>query len=188
MAKREEQFNAAVEAMMANPDAPLPRVSPGLAELLRIAAGLRGLPSAEFRMRLKAELTGTSRAGKLPRATSTSRAPRRAGRDRSKAVRGVKPIPHEFHSITPFLIVDEVAETADFLKQAFGAVETMREVGGDPPHMHAEVKVGDSMLMLGEGAGKFEPMPTAFHLYVKNSDAVYKHALQAGASSLHGPT
>src|SRR5208282_5383514 len=128
-----------------------------------------------------------SRAGKASRATSTSLAPSRAG-EQSKAARKAKPIPQQFHSITPFLIVDQVAETADFLKEAFGAVETMREVGGDPPHMHAEVKVGDSMLMLGEGAGKFEPMPTAFHLYVKNSDAVYKHALQAGASSLHGPT
>ncbi len=172
---------------MANPDAPLPRVSPGLAALLRIAAGLRGLPSAEFRTRLKAELTGTSRAGKASRATSTSLAPSRAG-EQSKAARKAKPIPQQFHSITPFLIVDQVAETVDFLKQAFGAVETMREVGGDPPHMHAEVKIGDSMVMLGEGAGKLEPMPTAFHLYVKNSDAVYQRALQTGASPLHGPT
>ncbi len=110
-----------------------------------------------------------------------------AAAPQKESTTAIEPVPQEFHSITPFLILDQVAEAVDFMKQAFEAVETMRVVAGDPPHLHAEVKVGDSMVMLGEGEGKFKPMPTAFHLYVKNSDEVYRRALRAGATSIHEP-
>jgi uncharacterized glyoxalase superfamily protein PhnB len=75
----------------------------------------------------------------------------------------------------------------DFMKQAFDAEETFRTIGS-AGGVHAEVRVGDSMIMIGGGgpelAWKGTPMPTAFHVYVPDCDAVYKSALQAGATSI----
>jgi PhnB protein len=97
----------------------------------------------------------------------------------------VRPIPEGYHSVTPGLTVPGVAKLIDFLKQAFGAEVTeepvMRPDGGV---MHAEVKIGDSRIMLGEPMGDFGPMPGNFYLYVEDADSVYRKALQAGATSI----
>ena len=99
----------------------------------------------------------------------------------------VKPIPDGYHTVTPYLMVKEASQLIDFVKQAFGAVETFRttvSAGG----IHAEVRIGDSMIMIG-GGGTWQgkPMPAAIYLYVNDTDAVYKQALQAGATSLSEP-
>jgi PhnB protein len=100
----------------------------------------------------------------------------------------VKPIPEGYHSITPYLMVSGVAKLIDFLKKAFGAVETHPPATGpDGRVMHAEVKIGDSMLMMGEPMGKFPEMPGSLYLYVPDIDATYKNALNAGATSLMEP-
>jgi PhnB protein len=99
----------------------------------------------------------------------------------------VKPIPEGYHSITPYLVVDDVARLIDFLKQAFGAVEIHRMQRPDGLVGHAEVKIGDSMLMMGEAQGEWKPMPCALYLYVQNADAVYRQALTAGATSIMEP-
>jgi len=54
--------------------------------------------------------------------------------------------------------------------------------------MHAEIRVGDSVIEMGEAHGEFEPIPAMFYLYVPNADALYRRALAAGAKSLHEPT
>ncbi len=100
----------------------------------------------------------------------------------------VKPIPDGFHSVTPYLIVQGVAKLIDFLKQSFEAEETMaRTTRPDGTIMHAEVRIGDSIIMMGEPMGKFQPMPGSIYLYVNDTDAVYKRALQAGATSMMEP-
>lgn len=100
----------------------------------------------------------------------------------------VKPIPDGFHSVTPYLIVQGVAKLIDFLKQSFEAEETMvRTTRPDGTIMHAEVRIGDSIIMMGEPMGEFQPMPGSIYLYVNDTDAVYKRALQAGATSMMEP-
>lgn len=92
-----------------------------------------------------------------------------------------------FHTVTPYLAVPEAAGLVDFVKNAFGAVETMRATtpGGG---IHAEVRIGDSMLMIGGGeALRGKPRNTSLHLYVNDADSVYKHAIQAGAKPMYEP-
>jgi uncharacterized glyoxalase superfamily protein PhnB len=99
----------------------------------------------------------------------------------------VKPIPDGHHAITPFLVVKDAAKLIDFLRQAFDAQETFRMPMPDGTIMHAEVKIGDSTLMMGEASEQHKPMLGALYLYVNDADAVYKRALQAGATSLMEP-
>jgi PhnB protein len=99
----------------------------------------------------------------------------------------VTPIPAGYHTVTPYLVVQGVAQLMDFLKQAFDAHEIMRMPLPDGTIMHAEVKIGDSTLMMGEARGEFKPMPGALYLYVADADATYTRALQAGATSTMEP-
>jgi PhnB protein len=94
-----------------------------------------------------------------------------------------KPIPEGYHTVTPYLVVEGAAKLIDFLKQAFDAEETFRMPMPDGSIMHAEVKIGDSMVMMGEASDKWKAMPCAIYLYVNDADAVYRRALKAGATS-----
>jgi PhnB protein len=99
----------------------------------------------------------------------------------------VKPIPEGYHSVTPYLVVREVPKLLDFLKRAFDAQEVMRMPAPDGSIMHAEVRIGDSAIMMGEARGEYKPMPGSMYLYVEDADATYKRALQAGATSQMEP-
>jgi PhnB protein len=99
----------------------------------------------------------------------------------------VKPIPEGYHSITPYLTIPGVAKVLDFLKQAFEAEELHRLARPDGTIMHAEVRIGDSRVMMGEPMGSCQPMFGSLYLYVHDVDAVYKRALQAGATSTSEP-
>jgi uncharacterized glyoxalase superfamily protein PhnB len=99
----------------------------------------------------------------------------------------IKPIPEGYHTITPYLVVEGAAQLIDFLKQAFDGEEIQRMTRPDGTIMHAEVKIGDSRVMIGEAGGEYPPMPAMLHLYVEDTDALYRRALQAGAVSLREP-
>lgn len=99
----------------------------------------------------------------------------------------VKPIRDGSHTVTPYLVVPGVAKLIDFLKEAFGAKETHRSTRPDGAVMHAEVRIGDSRVMMGEPVGEWKAMPCAIYVYVDDTDAVYKRALQAGATSFMEP-
>jgi uncharacterized glyoxalase superfamily protein PhnB len=99
----------------------------------------------------------------------------------------VKTIPDGYHSITPYLIVEGAAKLSEFLKQAFGAIEMYRLMRPDGKIWHAEVKIGDSVVMMSDACEEMKPMPTTIHLYVDDMDATYKNALQAGARSVTEP-
>jgi uncharacterized glyoxalase superfamily protein PhnB len=100
----------------------------------------------------------------------------------------VKHIPEGYRSVTPYLMISGVPKLIDFLKNAFGAEEAYPPfTGPDGRIMHAEVKVGDSILMMGEPMGKFPEMPASLHLYVSDTDATYQSALKAGAVSVMEP-
>ncbi len=99
----------------------------------------------------------------------------------------VKPIPDGYHSVTPYVVVQAAAKLIDFMKQAFDAQEIERMQQPDGVIMHAEVKIGDSIIMLSDARGDFKPMPCAMYLYVNDTDAIYKRALLAGATSIMEP-
>jgi PhnB protein len=99
----------------------------------------------------------------------------------------VKPIPEGYHTVTSYLVVPGVTNLINFLKRAFNAAELHRMARPDGTIMHAEVKIGDSHVMLGEPMGQWPPMPCALYLYVNDTDATYKRALEAGATSLMEP-
>jgi PhnB protein len=98
------------------------------------------------------------------------------------------PIPKGYHTVTPVLTVHGAAKLLEFLTQAFDAKETYRLPGPNGEVMHAEVKIGDSMVMVGEATDQWKPMPATIALYVEDTDAWYKRALQAGATSVREPS
>jgi len=100
----------------------------------------------------------------------------------------VNTIPAGYHTITPYLTVADAADLIEFLKQAFAAREKERITQPDGTIGHAEVIVGDSVIMLGEPQGECKPMGAAFYLYMEEVDTVYQRALAAGASSAMAPT
>ncbi len=99
----------------------------------------------------------------------------------------VKPIPESYHTVTPYLIVPRAARLIEFLKSAFDATEGHRSSRPDGAIMHAEVKIGDSVIMMGEPMGEFQPMPSMLYVYVADTDAAYKRALAAGATTMMEP-
>ena len=99
----------------------------------------------------------------------------------------VKPIPDGYHTATPYLVVPGVPKLIDFLKQVFQAQEIERMARPDGTIMHAEVRIGDSVIMMGEPIGENSPMPATIYLYVNDTDAAYRRALQAGATSVMEP-
>ena len=99
----------------------------------------------------------------------------------------VKPVPDGYHSVTPYLVVESVPRLLEFLRAAFGAVETERIDDGTGKILPAEVRVGDSMVMMGEAMDRLPPMPAVLYLYVNEVDAVHRRAVQAGATSLAEP-
>lgn len=104
----------------------------------------------------------------------------------STAVKSKKFKREGFHTVTPYLIVKPAVELVDFVKQAFGAVESFRATGS-AGGLHCEVKIGDSVVMIG-GGPTFDARPAAIHLYVSNVDEVYARAVEAGATSLVPPS
>jgi PhnB protein len=100
-----------------------------------------------------------------------------------------KPIPDGYHTATPYLIVNDAARALEFYKKAFGATETMRFAGPGGKIMHAEIKIGNSPIMLADeypemGARSPQTLggsPVSLVLYVENVDAWANQAVAAGA-------
>lgn len=96
-----------------------------------------------------------------------------------------KPIPEGFRTVTPYLVVPDAAKVMDFLKRAFGATERYKMPGPDGSVFHAELQVGDSIVMLGQAQD--ENRRPMLYLYVPDVDATYKGAIAAGGISIREP-
>ncbi|MGH9646120.1 MAG: VOC family protein [Bryobacteraceae bacterium] len=157
------QLDQLVDAMLAGER---PAADQGLEALVPIAASLRDLPDENFQKRLKSDLQ------RIAIMTTSTIAPVREG----------------FHTITPYIAVPNAPNLIDFLKRTFDAEELVAHStpGGG---FHAEVRIGDSILMIGGGeAARGRERTGAFHVYVPDCDAVYNRAIDAGGASLGAPS
>ncbi len=159
-----QRLDSVVEAILAGRRPELAPTDAELTGLARAASGLRGLPTEGFRQRLKDRLTASAgESAKKP-----------------KAVR------EGYHTATLYLAVAGAERLVDFVKEAFGATETLR-TKGSAGGLHAEVRIGDSAVMIGGYEGMTGETTSAIHLYVEDVDTVYQRALEAGAASTQAP-
>jgi PhnB protein len=98
-----------------------------------------------------------------------------------------EPLPEGMHTITPHLNPKGAPKVIDFLRRAFGAEEVFRAQDPAGTVHHAKLRIGDSIIAIGEAHGPYQPMPLALHFYVPDTDAAYKRALEAGAISIDEP-
>ena len=161
-----DQLELAVDAMLQ--DRPLMLApDPELGELLEVAGDLRYLPRERFMAELKSDLQEEGEA--MPTAMD-------------KSVR------EGFRTVTPYITVEKALEMAEFLKRAFGAEETLRSIGGAGGY-HLELRIGDTMLMVGGGEQYKGPSyPTSLHMYVPDVDAAFERAIATGATAVTRPT
>jgi PhnB protein len=158
-----DQLDQVIDALLAGAKAPA--ADPELAALSQVAAALRELPDENFQKRLKSDLQRRVKMG----------------------ISTVVPVREGFRTVTPYITVPEGAQLIDFLKRTFGAEELVRHTS--PRGFHAEVRIGDSMLMIGSAESvRGHEKIGAFHVYVPDCDAVYNRAIEAGATSLGAPS
>ena len=92
-----------------------------------------------------------------------------------------------FRTVTPFIIHSQAPELVDFLKTTFNARELKRNTAGEAYGFYSEVRIGDSVIMIGGGAAASRGnLPSALHVYVDDCDAAYRRAVNAGAVTLMG--
>src|SRR5262245_61064776 len=105
----------------------------------------------------------------------------------------VKPIPDGYHTATPFLVIKDTARALEYYRKAFGAEVVVRMPAPDGTLVHAEIRLGNSMIMMGEeqpGMGFIAPQPGAprppigLMLYVEKVDEIFRRALEAGGREL----
>lgn len=166
-----EELDLAIDALLAGPRDAEPKKGVRQVTLVRVAAELRDLPSENFKARLKSEL---QRGATMNTASASATA--------------VSPIRTGFRTITPYLQVMPVEEVINFVTQGLGGEELFRSQGG-AGGIHTEIRVGDSMLMIGGGGTWKGPARTANMLVnVDDADEYYRHAMAAGGISLYEPS
>jgi uncharacterized glyoxalase superfamily protein PhnB len=92
-----------------------------------------------------------------------------------------------YRTLTPYLVVPDADVEMRFLQAAFGATETLCHRNAEGKVMHAELTVGDSLVMVGQSSGEWKPLSAALYLWVTDVDGTYARALEAGATSQSAP-
>ncbi|HJQ38019.1 MAG TPA: VOC family protein [Thermoanaerobaculia bacterium] len=96
-------------------------------------------------------------------------------------------IPDGYHTITPYLTVDDAGKLIEFVKAAFDANVLHAMTNDEGNIRHAEAQIGDSKVMIAQAFGEWTPRPSTLYLYVDDTDETYRRALAAGAKSLMEP-
>ena len=99
----------------------------------------------------------------------------------------VKPIPENYPRVSPYLIVKDVEKTMEFIKYVFGGKEREKMEMADGSVNHAEMSIGDSVIMMGKASNEHQIQNTMLYIYVEDTDANYKKALEKGAVSVMEP-
>ena len=95
--------------------------------------------------------------------------------------------PEGYTTVAPYLVVAGASRTIDFLTRAFDAVELRRFADPGGRVLHAEVRIDDTVVMLGDGGEGWPPIPAHVHVYVPDVDETYRRAIAAGAASVQEP-
>jgi PhnB protein len=95
--------------------------------------------------------------------------------------------PKSYSSVSPYLVVAGAQKVIDFLKATFGATELRRYDMPDGSILHAEIRIDDTVVMLGDGGEEFPPFPSLIHVYVGDVDCVYARAIEAGGTPVEDP-
>jgi PhnB protein len=95
--------------------------------------------------------------------------------------------PEGYSSVSPYLVVEGAQHVINFLKQVFGATERRRYDMPDGSIMHAEPQIDDTVVMIADGGGEAPAFPSWLHVYVRDVDATYRRALDAGGVSIQEP-
>ena len=95
--------------------------------------------------------------------------------------------PEGYHTVTPYLVVEGANSLIDFMKQAFDATELFRLPNENGTIGHAEIKIGDSIIMLADASAEHAARPSMICLFVEDWHASYKRAIEAGATSICEP-
>lgn len=159
-----DRLDRTIDALLARTDASGALQDPELAPLARLAADLRHYPAPEFKARLRTHL---ERSIEMSLTVETPQ------------------IRQGFTSVTPYLMIPEPG-LVEFLGKVFGAEQTF-SAPGTAGEIHRQVRLGNSMLMIGEGATGGTSRPAALHVYVEDVDATFERAVAAGAVSLGAP-
>jgi uncharacterized glyoxalase superfamily protein PhnB len=178
-----DQLDDALNAVLTSRDAQSLPLHRSLRPLVSLGDNLRLLPRPEFKAALRAKLTAEYRKNQLKNEASPGSSP-----ETTLIPAHTNPIREGFHTITPYLHPRSADRLIAFLTEAFGAELIVRVPRSDGSVMHAQLRIGDSMIEMGEPQGPYEVLPSAIHLYVPNADAVYESALRAGAVSLQPMT
>jgi len=100
----------------------------------------------------------------------------------------VNPIPQGYGTVTPYLIVDGVPRLIDFLRETFHA-EVRGRINDKENHVgHAEVKIGNSIVMMADSTPQYSPIPSQLYVYVDSVDDTYMRAMKAGGTTEQEPT
>jgi hypothetical protein len=110
-----------------------------------------------------------------PAFTSTGR--HKPGLPPRSEVHGRVPLPEGYHSVNPYIVVDDAERLIGFLAEVFGAVEQGRSLRPDGRIDHGDVRIGDSLVMLSEASEKYPARPCVHFVYVPDVDATYRAAL-----------
>src|SRR5687768_5594983 len=151
MAERDliERLDAMIDAIVAG--TPSPDLEPELAMFAVIASDLHRLPDPRFRARLKRELT----------------------QDKEEVMETVAAVT----GVRPYLIVKGADDLIAFLQQTFDAETVMRVPAPGDTVMHAEVRVGDSFVEVGDAGEQWQPIAPPMHVYIDNVDEAYRRAI-----------
>jgi PhnB protein len=95
-----------------------------------------------------------------------------------------KPVPEGYHTVTPWIISHDTARLIEYVTEAFDAEEIARLVGEDGTIGHAEVRIGNSMVLMFDAMPDWPPTPAFLRLYVQDADAVHRQAVAAGGTSV----
>ncbi|HYI10032.1 MAG TPA: VOC family protein [Thermoanaerobaculia bacterium] len=161
MAERDlfERLDRMIDAIVAGE--PAPALEPDLAMFAVIASDLRDLPDPDFKARLLRDL--------IP--------------DKEDVMETVATVT----SVRPYLIVKGADDLIAFLQQTFDAELILRAPAPGGTVMHAEVRIGDTLVEMGDAGEQWTPIAAPMHVYLENVDEVYRRALAAGATSLSEP-
>lgn len=173
-----DQLDNAVAAIAEGRQFDPTNLGPELAALAEVAQEMIGLPREAFKSELKQQLIRRAEMSSPSQQTETNT----QHSDESAYIKEPQMRRENRHAVTPYLTVRNPAELIDFVAAAFNGIEHFR-AAGSAGGMHAEVSIGDSVVMIG-GAEHIEPMPTAIHLYIPDVDEAYDRAIKAGATSL----